>query len=85
MLAQALCAGQKLVAIAACSLNLNLQAVENEMAALKDKVAVILEKTRNDDRLIAALRTEVAALKQGGGGRSATPDPSKWPQLPPAG
>lgn len=55
------------------------------MAALKDKVAVILEKTRNDDRLIAALRTEVAALKQGGGARSTTPDPSKWPQLPPAG
>ena len=39
--------------------------LENELSALKDKVAVILDKTQNDDRLIAALRSEVAALKRG--------------------
>lgn len=33
-----------------------------QMAALKDKMAVLLRKTHNDDRLIAALRTELAAV-----------------------
>lgn len=31
-------------------------------------MSVVLDKTENDDRLIAALRLEVAALKRGGPG-----------------
>jgi hypothetical protein len=38
------------------------------MLALKDKMAVVLRKTQNDDRLITALRAELAAAVQGGGG-----------------
>ena len=33
---------------------------------MRDKVAVVLDKTQNDDRLIAALRLEVAGLRRGG-------------------
>ena len=42
--------------------------LEMEQSALKDKVAVILEKSQNDDRLIAALRGEVSSLRRGGAG-----------------
>ncbi len=45
------------------------------MSTLKDKVSVVLDKTNNDDRLIAALRAEVASLrKTGGGGAPSTSD-----------
>jgi len=37
--------------------------VEAEMASLKEKVAVVLDKSVNDSRLIAALRAEVAAAE----------------------
>lgn len=33
---------------------------------MKQKVAVVLEKTQTDDRLIAALKAEVAQLRKGG-------------------
>lgn len=38
--------------------------LEGEISNLKDKVAIILEKTNNDDRLISALKNEVATLKR---------------------
>lgn len=37
---------------------------QNEMSALKQKMAVVLEKTQTDDKLIAALRTEVSNLRR---------------------
>ena len=39
------------------------------------QMAVVLEKTQNDDRLIAALKNEVASLKrqQGSGAQAAAP------------
>ena len=43
--------------------------LEMEQSALKEKVAVILEKSQNDDRLITALRGEVAALRRGARGQ----------------
>lgn len=36
------------------------------MGSLKEKVAVVLEKSANDSRLIAALRAEVVAAEQRG-------------------
>ncbi len=39
--------------------------LEGEVGALKQHVAVLLDKSRNDDALIGALR---AALASGGGG-----------------
>jgi hypothetical protein len=36
--------------------------------ALKDKLVVVLRKTKNDDRLITALRAELAAAVQAGSG-----------------
>ncbi|GLC35729.1 Coiled-coil domain-containing protein 13 [Pleodorina starrii] len=45
--------------------------LEAELSSVKAKVAVVLEKTQMDDRLIAALKAEVAALRKGGGGGGA--------------
>jgi hypothetical protein len=39
-----------------------------QLAALKEKLAVVLRKTKNDDRLITALRAELATAVSGGGG-----------------
>ncbi|KAG1656112.1 hypothetical protein FOA52_010294 [Chlamydomonas sp. UWO 241] len=51
--------------------------LENELSAFKSTVTVVLEKSANDDALIAALRGEAAALRRGeappesnGGGRA---------------
>lgn len=43
-----------------------------QVAGLKDKLAVVLSKTQNDDKLIAALRRELVAATGGkaGAGRS---------------
>lgn len=35
--------------------------------ALKEKLAVLLSKTENDDRLIAALRAEIMEIKRSQG------------------
>lgn len=40
------------------------QVLENELAGLREKVAVVLDKTNNDDRLIQALRAELAAARK---------------------
>jgi hypothetical protein len=40
---------------------------ELQLAAARDKMAVVLRKTKNDDRLITALRAELAAAVQAGG------------------
>eukprot|EP00198_Chlamydomonas_reinhardtii_P013978 XP_001703315.1 predicted protein [Chlamydomonas reinhardtii] len=54
--------------------------LETELNNVKSKVAVILEKTQMDDKLIAALKTEVAALKRGGaGGGADRPGPAGRP------
>ncbi len=37
-----------------------------QLTNLKEKLAVVLNKTTNDDRLIAALHAELAAARQGG-------------------
>ncbi|KAJ9508789.1 hypothetical protein QJQ45_028100, partial [Haematococcus lacustris] len=39
--------------------------LENEIASMKEKVAVVLDKSRNDDKLVAALRTELANIRRG--------------------
>lgn len=39
-----------------------------QLVAIKEKMAVVLRKTKNDDRLITALRAELAAAVQAGGG-----------------
>lgn len=36
-----------------------------QVAGLKDKLAVVLSKTQNDDKLIAALRAELLATTRG--------------------
>lgn len=41
--------------------------LETEISNMKEKVAVVLEKTQNDDKLIAALKSEVATLKKSAG------------------
>ncbi|KAG2442826.1 hypothetical protein HXX76_002905 [Chlamydomonas incerta] len=57
--------------------------LETELNNVKSKVAVILEKTQMDDKLIAALKTEVAALKKGGaGGGADRPGPPGRPAQP---
>jgi len=38
-----------------------------QVAGLKDKLSVVLSKTKNDDRLIAALRSELVAATRGTG------------------
>ncbi|KAK9816609.1 hypothetical protein WJX72_002699 [[Myrmecia] bisecta] len=38
--------------------------VEAEAKGLRDKIAILLEKTANDDKLISALRTELSAFKR---------------------
>lgn len=38
--------------------------LEGEVKDVKDKLAVVLDKTNNDDRLISALKGEVATLKR---------------------
>jgi len=43
----------------------NVQVLEAELSNFKDKVTVILEKSVNDDKLIAALRAEVNSLRKG--------------------
>ncbi|PNH09501.1 Coiled-coil domain-containing protein 13 [Tetrabaena socialis] len=45
--------------------------LEAELAGMRSKVAVVLEKTGMDDRLIAALKAEVATLRKGGPGAAA--------------
>jgi hypothetical protein len=35
---------------------------------MREKVAVVLDKTANDDRLIGALRTELAAARKAAAG-----------------
>ncbi|KAG2450056.1 hypothetical protein HYH02_000160 [Chlamydomonas schloesseri] len=55
--------------------------LETELNNVKSKVAVILEKTQMDDKLIAALKAEVAALKKAGGG-SDRPGPAGRPAAP---
>jgi hypothetical protein len=39
-----------------------------QVAGLKDKLSVVLGKTQNDDKLIQALRAELAAASMGAGG-----------------
>ncbi|MEW5309989.1 MAG: hypothetical protein WDW38_001826 [Sanguina aurantia] len=39
--------------------------LESDLAGVKEKLAVVLDKTNNDDRLIAALKAELANLRQG--------------------
>jgi hypothetical protein len=38
--------------------------VRMQVRSLKDKLAVVLNKTANDDRLVSALRAENASLKK---------------------
>jgi hypothetical protein len=44
-----------------------------QVAGLRDKLAVVLGKTANDDKLIAALRTELAAVSGGSGSNRCAP------------
>ncbi|GFR41182.1 hypothetical protein Agub_g1851 [Astrephomene gubernaculifera] len=39
--------------------------LETELSSMKSKVSVVLDKAATDDRLIAALKSEVAALRKG--------------------
>lgn len=49
--------------------------LEAEVAALKEKLTIILDKTKNDDRLIAALKAELThAKRQAAGAGSASGD-----------
>jgi hypothetical protein len=41
-----------------------------QVAGLKDKLSVVLGKTQNDDKLIAALRKELVAATHGKAGAS---------------
>jgi len=45
-----------------------LDIAHTQLLALKDKMAVVLRKTKNDDQLITALRAELAAAVRAGGG-----------------
>eukprot|EP00967_Tisochrysis_lutea_P128551 scaffold219927_cov15-Tisochrysis_lutea.AAC.1 len=45
----------------ATALKRRRKVLEAEMASLKEKVAVVLDKSINDSKLISALRAEVAA------------------------
>lgn len=47
---------------------LRRKVLEAEMASLKEKVSVVLDKSINDSKLISALRAEIAAQKRGGTG-----------------
>ena len=40
--------------------------LENDLNALKEKIGIVLDKTTTDDKLIAALKVEVAALRRSG-------------------
>ncbi|KAG2499394.1 hypothetical protein HYH03_002968 [Edaphochlamys debaryana] len=42
--------------------------LEAELSSMKSKVSVVLEKTETDDKLIAALKQELAALRKAGPG-----------------
>jgi hypothetical protein len=42
------------------------------MAGVREKLAVVLAKTANDDKLIAALHAELAAARSGDGGATAS-------------
>lgn len=43
---------------------LRRKVLENELGSMREKVAIVLDKTQNDDRLIAALRAELLAARQ---------------------
>eukprot|EP00197_Chlamydomonas_leiostraca_P004101 CAMPEP_0202872114 /NCGR_PEP_ID=MMETSP1391-20130828/20448_1 /ASSEMBLY_ACC=CAM_ASM_000867 /TAXON_ID=1034604 /ORGANISM="Chlamydomonas leiostraca, Strain SAG 11-49" /LENGTH=361 /DNA_ID=CAMNT_0049553077 /DNA_START=33 /DNA_END=1114 /DNA_ORIENTATION=- len=59
--------------------------LEAEMGGMRDKVAVVLDKTANDDRLIAALRAELAAANRRAAvsaGAARTPDEDElWQEV----
>lgn len=56
--------------------------LENDLSSMKQKVAVILEKTQMDDRLIAALKAELAQVRRGGTAeRGPKTDDELWQQL----
>eukprot|EP00879_Flechtneria_rotunda_P011318 GHRR01011823.1.p1 GENE.GHRR01011823.1~~GHRR01011823.1.p1 ORF type:complete len:401 (+),score=204.38 GHRR01011823.1:2000-3202(+) len=48
----------------------------NEVASLKEKLVVVLAKTQNDDKLITALRTELALVGRGKLPAGAAPGPA---------
>ncbi len=54
------------VPVCVCASPCRRKILETELASLKEKVSVVLNKTQNDDRLIAALKTELAALRRTG-------------------
>jgi hypothetical protein len=72
---RASCSGCKHQLPAVQSAELTLDCLCPQVVVLKDKLAVVLGKTQNDDKLIAALRSELAMAgsrgKAGGAGSSA--------------
>eukprot|EP00741_Cyanophora_paradoxa_P005136 tig00000863_g4978.t1 len=50
-----------------------IKALENEVKALKQKLLVVLDKTANDDRLIATLKAELEGARGGGATGSSQP------------
>ncbi len=65
--------GQTRFMLSHSSLPLVLPEPQADLTSMKQKVSVVLEKTQTDDRLIAALKAEVAQLRKGGAVGSAGP------------